>query len=483
VAGKSKPSGGAILVLLAAVLGIYLATLRTGERWGDDFAYYLHHARNLIEGRAYADTGLIENPRVLNLGPRYYSPGFPALIAPVLAVFGFNYTALKIEVLLVFALGLWFIYALFRNRLTQCQALSAVAVIGFNPVIWGMRDDLVSDLPFLTALYGTLLLFNWLDERYFGKPPAAWGIVAGAGIYVAYAIRQPGLALIPALVCFDAARLRRVRPFTMVAVVSAGAAMVGQRLILGSDGRTGLFDFTPRWLASSVTQNVRTSAEFWSNAWAPAMGKVVFLAALALMAWGLWRALSMGTRLYDWAALFYSLLILAYPFISIRYLLPVFPVLVAYMVLGFEGVFQWPRGARRTMAAAAALAIVLACYCSEYATAASGPIREGVSDPEFVAMCAYARGNTPPDSRFVVRKPRVFTLLADRAAAVYSVNDSPEALMAFLRSIHAQYLVQGDPPAADFDPDSIVLGPFLETYRDRMTLIYQNAHYRLYRVE
>jgi hypothetical protein len=483
VAGKSKVHPGPFLVLLAAVLSFYLVTLRAGEPWGDDFAYYLHHARNLVEGRAYADTGLIENPRVTNLGPRYYPPGFPALLAPVLALFGFNYSALKIEVLLVFASGLWFIYSLFRERLTQRQALGAVAVIGFNPVIWGMRDDLISDLPFLTALYGALLLVSWLDKRYFGKPSSVWGIAVGLCIYLAYAIRQPGLALILALVCFDVARLRRVRPFTVVAAGSAGLAMVGQRLLLGSDGRTGLFDFTPRWLASSVAQNVRTSAAFWSNAWLPALGKVVFLAALALMAWGLWKALRKGTRLCDWFALFYLLMIIAYPFISIRYLLPVFPVLVQYLVLGFEAALERFRGAGRTLATVAASAIVLACYFSEYATAASGPIREGVSDPDFVALCAYTRGNTPPDSRFVVRKPRVFTLLADRAAAVYSVNDSPEELMAFLRSIHARYLVQGDPPAVDFDADLIVLDPFLEAYRGRVTLIYQNAHYRLYRVD
>ena len=43
------------LVLLLAVIGaFYVLTLRQGHRWGDDFAMYILHARNIAEGRAYS---------------------------------------------------------------------------------------------------------------------------------------------------------------------------------------------------------------------------------------------------------------------------------------------------------------------------------------------------------------------------------------------------------------------------------------------
>jgi len=472
----------AIFPLLAIVFAVYLATLQSGHHWGDDFADYLHHARNLIDGHSYADTGLIENPQVRNLGPRYFPPGFPALLAPTLALFGFNYTALKIEVAVLFVLGLWLMYGLFRDRLNDWQALAAIALIGLNPVLWEMRNDIVSDLPFLTATYGSLYLMHWLYTRHAGNPPAIWGIAAGLSIYSAYAIRQPGLMLIPAMLCFELLRARRLRPFSLVATAVAGTAMLAQRLILGSDGRSTLFDFSPRWLVSSITQNLRASDEFWNNAWSPAAAKLVFLAALALMVCGLWAALRSGIRIYDLFALFYVLLIVPYPYVTVRYLLPIVPVQMVYLALGFElAVSRVPRKAA-AVAAACALLSALASYGSQYAAAATGPIREGVSDPDFVALCEYARASTPPGSRFVIRKPRVFTLLADRPAATYGPSEEPEDLRAFIQAIHASYLVWGDPPAIDFDTDLITLQRFINQDGDHLTLIYWNSHYRLYRI-
>ncbi len=472
----------AILPLLAIILATYVVTLKSGVHWGDDFAYYLHHAQNLIAGRPYAETGLIENPAVRNLSPRYYPPGFPILIAPALEIFGFDYTAMKVEIALLFVVGLWFMYVLFHDRLTDWQAVVVVVLIGLNPVLWELRNEVISDLPFLTATYGSLALIQWLSARYAGDPPAVWGVATGISIYLAYSVRQPGLMLIPALLCFDLMRAHRVRLFSILATVTAGVAMGAQRLVLGSDGRSALFDFSPHWLISSLVGNLRGSDEFWHNAWSPAASKVVFLGALALIALGLWAALRSGIRIYDLFGLFYILLIVPYPYLSVRYLIPIVPLLMLYLVLGTA--FVTRRFSRKIAMASTAcvLAMILASYGSNYAAASSSPIREGVSDPQFVALCEYVRANTALDSRFVVRKPRVFTLLTDRAAATYSPSQQPAELLKFMGSIHATYLAWGDPPAVDFDTDLVILQRFIDDYGSRLTLIYQNPHYRLYRL-
>lgn len=66
------------LLLLAA--GFYLATLRPGHRWGDDFALYLSHARNIALGFDYRATGYTFNPAALELSPRNYPPLVPLLL-------------------------------------------------------------------------------------------------------------------------------------------------------------------------------------------------------------------------------------------------------------------------------------------------------------------------------------------------------------------------------------------------------------------
>ena len=59
-----------VLALILAVGAFYIATIREGHLWGDDFAMYIHHAKNLASGNAYGDTGYIYNPHYPDIGPR-----------------------------------------------------------------------------------------------------------------------------------------------------------------------------------------------------------------------------------------------------------------------------------------------------------------------------------------------------------------------------------------------------------------------------
>jgi len=83
--------------LLATITVFYLATLREGHLWGDDFAMYIHHAQNIAQGRPYADTGYVYNPAVPVYGPRMYPPVFPLLLAPLYKVFGLSLIPMKVE--------------------------------------------------------------------------------------------------------------------------------------------------------------------------------------------------------------------------------------------------------------------------------------------------------------------------------------------------------------------------------------------------
>src|SRR5689334_21022175 len=92
-----------IMGTIVAFGGAYLATLRAGQEWGDDFGLYVAHARNIVEGRPYDDTGYIYNPQNAVVSPRSYPPVFPLLLAPVYRLRGLDLTAMKAFVVLLFA--------------------------------------------------------------------------------------------------------------------------------------------------------------------------------------------------------------------------------------------------------------------------------------------------------------------------------------------------------------------------------------------
>src|SRR5690349_7572200 len=76
VTGVTRRRGLAVLLAaLLVLIGLFHAlTLRPGHDWGDDFAQYIHHAKNIALGIDYNQTGYIWNPSFPMLGPQTYPP-------------------------------------------------------------------------------------------------------------------------------------------------------------------------------------------------------------------------------------------------------------------------------------------------------------------------------------------------------------------------------------------------------------------------
>jgi|GEM_PF-2347402 len=158
---------GLLLVGIGLVHGYFL---RPGHRWGDDFALYLMHARNLAEGRPYAATGYVYNPDYPQLGPPAYPPGTALLLAPVWRLWGLNWTALKalmiICLLTWLALTAWY----FRPWMPLAVRSVLVALLGLNHFFLDQTNAIGSDLPFLVWVYLTLVFLERAD-RAVEQPP------------------------------------------------------------------------------------------------------------------------------------------------------------------------------------------------------------------------------------------------------------------------------------------------------------------------
>jgi len=64
-----------VLGVLLVVGMVHVGALRPGQDWGGDFAMYVAHARNLAEGRPYAETGYVYNPDYATVGPPAWFTG------------------------------------------------------------------------------------------------------------------------------------------------------------------------------------------------------------------------------------------------------------------------------------------------------------------------------------------------------------------------------------------------------------------------
>src|SRR5579859_5083789 len=114
VSDSASRASSAAYVAIALIGIFFVLTRRPGQHWGDDFAAYIHHAENIVEGRPYADIGYIfnlQNP----VSPMATLPVFPLLLAPSYFLFGLNLEAMKIELILFFCGALWAMFHLYHD--------------------------------------------------------------------------------------------------------------------------------------------------------------------------------------------------------------------------------------------------------------------------------------------------------------------------------------------------------------------------------
>ena len=210
------------LVGLLTVIALFHSfTVRQGHIWGDDFAMYVAHARNLVDGHPYAETGYLFNP-ASPVSPRMYPPVFPLLLAPVVKLFGLNLIPMKIEQVLFFVLVLAAVYLFWRDDLSSKYALVQIAILGFSPHFWAAKDNVLSDLPFLLFFYVVAVLVRRAPQN--GPGWWAWALLIDVVLYFAIGTRTAGIALLVGLLLYDILTLRRITRRTAIALSTCSPA-------------------------------------------------------------------------------------------------------------------------------------------------------------------------------------------------------------------------------------------------------------------
>jgi hypothetical protein len=233
-AGARPPVTAWHLYLLLGAMGLfYLVTLRSGQPWHDDFALYVLHARNLVEGRAYGETGFVYNPADPWHSPRVYPPGFPLLLAPLYALFGLNLDALRLVVIASAIAAVATFVALIRPLLPPRLVLPAAALFAFQPFLLRFKNLLLPDLPFLLFVLLSLHLLLKLQEE--GTEPRrrsmARALLTGACLYFAVALRAVGVALFAAVPLYYVLRLQ-LPSRRMLTAFATALLLYGAQLLL-----------------------------------------------------------------------------------------------------------------------------------------------------------------------------------------------------------------------------------------------------------
>lgn len=123
-------------------------------------------------------------------------PGFPALLALSVRLFGENLFAARCLLAIVGAAACGLTYSLGRLLFDEQVAFAAGLLAAFSPALIGFSVEVLSEMAFGLALLGSLLLFarlmrgRWLDVQSSETPvmlPARYGLAFASGLGVAVA--------------------------------------------------------------------------------------------------------------------------------------------------------------------------------------------------------------------------------------------------------------------------------------------------------
>ena len=193
-----------IRALFILIVGIHIlllyCTLSDGHDWGSDFAQYIMQAQSITEGKSRefieVNRFTIEQSSY-PLAPVAYPWGFPALLAPVHAVFGNSMIAFKSVGAIFFLLFLFCLFIGFRRYHSPFNLLLLICLFALNPYFLWHLDQIMSDMPFLLfSTVAVLLMGELIIARRRFVSPACDNIFLGAVIFAACSMRTTGILLL-----------------------------------------------------------------------------------------------------------------------------------------------------------------------------------------------------------------------------------------------------------------------------------------------
>jgi len=469
----------AVCFLFAAIAVFYAATIRPGNQWGDDFALFIRHAQNLALGRNYTDTGYIYNPSAPEYSPRIYPPVFPLLLAPLCRLSGLNFAAMKREEVMFFLLALLALYFYWWKSLDFPWLLALVFLLGFNPVFWSAKDDVLSDLPFLFFFCLAALLVQGAPRE--GKESWKWALLAGLVLYLCIGTRSIGATLLPGIVLYDFLSRRRLSAFSLIALGPPLALSLAQRALIGPGlgSYADQFHLTARALLHNLAAYAHSLGTFWLAPDHRMFSAFVYGLLLVLALAGAWLRIRRGFTAMEAMVPPYVFLVLIWPVHKgiPRYLFPALPVFVYWALTGLDGLTARLARGYRVAGLAGLVALVGFSYILSYRETGFGPIAESDGSVSFRALCQIVGATTKPQDVFIYRRARALTLFTSRAAATYEPGD-PAALWTCARRIHAGYVITNGQLAEDRE----FLVPLIKKFPDAFEPVYRNADFGLYRI-
>lgn len=450
-----------LFILIVASSGLLLiGSLNRAHNWGGDFAAYIMQTRSIIEGTT--NEFIVNNRFIVEqssevLGPIAYPWGFPILLLPFYAIFGFNTLALKSAGAISFMLFLILLWFSFKEDHSLSAFICLVSLLAFNPILINFSNQIMSDLPFMLASTLCITLIDKvivkgrrLTTEFFDF------FLIGLVTALAFLIRTNGILLLLTLaltqlfyiinkqkkhksendnfeiegVESDANKSHLIKIVYFTPYIVFVFVVITQTLLLPSGGsyESHLDNISLAMIQENFHYYLNLPGHFFYNF---PYSFVLFGTSIPLAISGVARKLPSIFPAFIYTLLT-ILLYIIWPYKQgLRFLFPVIPFYISFFFYGLDSFLEDSIKKMRMLRAAICygpvILVILSFFISSLNIAHSnssytGEINFGPFKPTSQKMFSYIINHTDPNSTIVFFKPRVMKLLTDRQSIRINKN-------------------------------------------------------------
>jgi hypothetical protein len=397
--GETGPLTGADLAILAGILAVgsvYFWLSQRGTSFYSGDTSYIELARSILD-RSYEF-----NFRRETMLP----PGFPAIVAVLIAVFSDSHAVMVRAITVFTTLGLGVTYLLLRREAGRTFAALVTALLFASPTVFGFGTRMVfSDLPYLLTSMTALLMLSSLDVAETSRTRSVRWVLCGFLMLASLLIRSAGITLVLGLAAWLAVsclrdptravrRCKTFVPFLLAGLIVQAGWMawvkkteapaewpIGgyprsylSQLSVKNGNQPELGTASAADLPNRVVQNLAAHSVGFVEAVTGKGGRLphdwftpwvigpVLLIILGLCA-SVWPA---GGKPEDWYFVAHESMYLLWPWdLEMRFILPIVPLACLYFWRGIRTVAGW---AIRTPRFAASAGLLLGVVCGVSAT-------------------------------------------------------------------------------------------------------------------
>ena len=499
---RLEKRGNFLITILIIIIGaFYTITIRDGHNWGGDFALYISHAKNIAMGNPYSDTNYIYNQNYEILSPRQYPPVFPIFLSIVYKIYGFDLFHMKMMNIIAFLLSIYVYYYTIKKYAGENIALFCSATFAFMPYIWQFKDNILSEYIFTLFSICALGLWEVLarhgERRRSTVRVVALSLAVSAFIALSYGTRSIGIILLPAMMIHGIVLHRKIRLESWI----IGLLVASFYLIYNYYTKTDsayLTIFKSYYLSQpyySFIYYLESLISLWSGnlgGWngdatlsstplSTALSTVANIVTLPLMILGFITVNRKYISSINIFVILYCIILLIFPaHESPRYLIPIIPWLVYYMISGIVWIANFFKRGRRVILSIF-FVFLSATYVSAYASIGFSPMVDGIDKKENRELFAFIKETTSTSDVIVFQKPRVLALYTGRKSAGYNPRYRGDP-WPILRKITATYLVVPTPASLLWRRQGNRLAALVSEYPKRVKAVFHNADFTVYKI-